>query len=93
MLSLYDVLVNPINTEKYPSESDKGVYAFVIHPKSHKKLVKLAIEKIFNKKVERINISNIKGKKKRFKNRLGVRNGYKRAVVKLADGASLDLMA
>lgn len=93
MLSLYDILTNPINTEKYPSEPENSIYVFKVHPKANKKLVKVAIEKIFSKKVLSVNISNLKGKKKVFRNHKGVRSGYKRAIVRLETGQSIDFAA
>ncbi len=92
MLSLYDVLISPISTEKYPSESSNGVYAFKVSPKANKKIVKIAIEKIFGKKVLSVNVENVKGKKKNFRNRHGVRVGHKRAIVRLETGQSINLL-
>ncbi len=93
MLSLYDILVNPISTEKYPSEPVDGKYAFKVHAKANKRIVKVAVEKIFGKKVLSVNIENVKGKKKTFRNSTGLRVGYKRAIVRLAPGQSIDFIA
>ena len=55
--------------------------------------IKSAIEKIFDVKVKAVNTLLVKGKTKRFKGRLGMRSDWKKAVVSLEEGHSIDVGA
>ena len=55
--------------------------------------IKLAVERLFEVKVEAVNTLRVKGKTKRFRGRPGRRSDYKKAVVTLAEGQSIDLVA
>lgn len=89
--SLYDVLLSPHNTEKATMLAEAGKYIFKINPDSNSSQVKEAIEKIFSVSVMKVNIINIKGKTKVFKGRKGRRSGYKKAIVTLEKGKTIDL--
>ena len=55
--------------------------------------VKTAIEQLFSVKVEAVNLVNVKGKSKTFRNRAGRRGDWRKAYVRLAEGQSIDVMA
>jgi len=55
--------------------------------------VKSAVESLFSVKVESVNVLNVKGKSKSFKNRAGRRGDWRKAYVRLAGGQSIDVMA
>ena len=55
--------------------------------------IKVAVEKLFDVKVEAVNVVNVKGKSKAFKFLMGRRPDWRKAYVKLADGQSIDVMA
>jgi len=55
--------------------------------------IKVAVEKLFDVKVEAVNVVNVKGKGKAFRNRMGRRGDWRKAYVKLAEGQSIDVMA
>jgi large subunit ribosomal protein L23 len=86
MISEYDCLIAPVMTEKAMNSSKDGVYVFRIHPKATKFDVCRAVEKVFSVKVDAVNVSNRKGKKRLFRGRVGETKPRKLAVVRLAEG-------
>lgn len=71
--------------------SENNQVVFKVSLKATKPEIKEAIESIFGVKVVSVNTVNVKGKTKRFKGHLGTRSDYKKAIVRLEDGAQLDL--
>jgi len=67
--------------------------AFEVNLDATKAEIKEAIEAIYKVKVESVNTVNIGGKSKRFKGVRGVRNNVRKAYVKLAKDAKIDVMA
>ncbi|MCV6599537.1 MAG: 50S ribosomal protein L23 [Alphaproteobacteria bacterium] len=87
----YDILLSPVITEKATMGSENNQVVFKVSLKATKPEIKEAIESIFGVKVVSVNTVNVKGKTKRFKGHLGTRSDYKKAIVRLEDGAQLDL--
>jgi len=87
-----DIIIRPIVTEKtmLAQEQDNKV-TFEVAKGVNKTAVKQAVEEIFNVKVEKVNISNTPSKKKRVGRYVGTVGGYRKAIVKLAEGYSIDL--
>ena len=85
----YDIIFQPVITEKSASIESEGKYVFKVDVRANKTQVKQAIEKIFNVKVEKVNIMNIHPKKKRVGKYEGKSNRYKKAIVKLAKGSTI----
>ncbi|MDJ1257480.1 MAG: 50S ribosomal protein L23 [Candidatus Midichloria sp.] len=90
---LYDVLISPIFSEKATLSAESRKYIFKVLEQANKAKISMAIEKIFNVKVEKVNIIKVPAKKRVFKQIKGVKSGFKKAVVTLQTGYSLDLMA
>ena len=86
-----DVILAPVVSEKSYTALDAGVYTFVVHPDASKPEIRDAIEKIFNVKVTQVNTMWRKGKRKRTRYTWGTRAAQKRAVVKLAEGQSIEI--
>lgn len=86
----YDLIRRPIITEKSTYLNEQNKFVFEVASNSDKLSVKDAIEKIFEVKVKKINILNIKGKIKRFKGRLGKQSDVKKAIVTLESGYNID---
>jgi len=95
MASIYDVLRRPIVTEKTNYlNSDLHQYVFEVSTDSTKSLIKDAVEKIFDVNVLRVNIVNVPAKRtRRVRSRqLKIRrSGYKKAIVTLAAGDTIDM--
>ncbi|MGI6509031.1 MAG: 50S ribosomal protein L23 [Erysipelotrichaceae bacterium] len=87
-----DIIIRPIVTEKTMllQEQDNKV-TFEVAKGVNKTAVRQAVEEIFNVKVEKVNISNTASKKRRVGRYVGTVGGYRKAVVKLAEGYSIDL--
>lgn len=85
-----DIILRPIVSEKSYSLIDRGSYTFEVDPRASKTEIRLAIEKIFGVKVERVNTMNRQGKTRRTKFGLGKRKDTKRAIVTLRSG-SIDI--
>ena len=85
----YDIIFAPIITEKSAAMEAEGKYAFKVDVRANKTQVKQAIEKIFNVKVEKINIMNTHPKDRRVGRYTGKTNRYKKAIVKLAEGSTI----
>ena len=85
-----DVILAPVVSEKSYGLIDDGKYTFVVDSRSNKTEIKLAIEKIFNVKVERVNTLNRQGKTRRTRFGMGKRKDTKRAIVTLKSG-SIDI--
>ncbi len=87
---LYDVIVKPVVTEKSTVASEQNKVTFRISPTATKKDVKAAVESIFNVKVKKVNTINVEGKTKRFRGRPGQRSDFRKAVVTLEAGQTID---
>lgn len=81
-----DIIFKPLTSEKAARLEDTGKYSFFVDPRANKTEIKLAIEKIFNVKVESVNTQNRQGKTRRTRNGIGRRKATKRAVVTLREG-------
>ena len=86
-----DTIISPNVTEKSTSLSEFNKVVFKVHKGASKDLIKKNIEKIFKVKVIKVNTINLKGKSKIVKNRTVYKSGYKKAIVTLKKGQSIDL--
>jgi large subunit ribosomal protein L23 len=87
----YDTIVAPVITEKSTLLSEENKVVFKVAIDATKPQIKEAVEKLFGVKVEAVNTIKVKGKTKRFRGTLGRRNDFKKAIVKLVDGESIDV--
>ena len=87
-----DIIKSPIITEKSADlVQNYNTITFSVDTKANKTQIKQAVEKIFNVKVESVNTVNVKPKKKRVGRYVGKTNRVKKAIVKLAEGSSIEL--
>ena len=86
-----DTIISPNVTEKSTSLSEFNKIVFKVHKDASKKLIKKNIEKIFKVNVIKINTINLKGKNKIVRNKKIFKPGYKKAIVTLKKGQSIDL--
>jgi large subunit ribosomal protein L23 len=87
----YDIIVSPVITEKATMASEANQVIFKVAPKATKPQVKEAVEKLFNVKVKAVNTLIRKGKTKRFRGIAGRQSDFKKAIVTLEDGHSIDV--
>jgi large subunit ribosomal protein L23 len=91
--NLYEVIRAPRVSEKTARLQEvSNQYVFEIAKTATKADVKAAVETIFSVKVEAVNVVNVKGKSKAFRNRQGSRNDWRKAYVTLAEGQAIDVM-
>jgi len=91
---LYNVIRAPRVSEKTARLQEvSNQYVFEVATDATKADIKIAVEKLFDVTVEAVNVVNVKGKQKAFKNRTGRRADWRKAYVKLAEGQSIDVMA
>lgn len=91
-----DILVRPVLTEKVNSQMEKADrYTFVVDKKANKLEVKKAIEEFYGVKVEAVNTMIVPAKAKSRFTKAGMmkgrKSGYKKAIITLASGESIDL--
>ena len=95
MTTIYDVLVRPLITEKSSYQSGKlNQYSFVVVDKATKTMVKDAVETLFDVNVVRVNIVNApakRGRRARSRRLLVRRPGFKKAIITLAEGETLEM--
>ena len=73
--------------------SANNQYVFRVRTDSNKREIRAAVESMFGVKVEAVTTSNVKGKKKVFKGKVGQRINWKKAVVKVSEGQMIDATA
>lgn len=87
-----EIVKAPVITEKAANlGQNEGKYVFKVDPKANKTEIKLAIEKLFNVKVQDVRTINVKPKKRRVGRYAGLTNRSKKAIVTLAEGQSIEL--
>jgi large subunit ribosomal protein L23 len=86
-----EILLAPVVSEKsYSSLADRK-YTFKVHQDAHKTQVRQAVETLFAVKVERVNIIKVQPKPKRRGLYQGTRPGWKKAIVQLREGDTIDV--
>ena len=88
---MYDVIESPVITEKATMGSEHGQVTFRVKLDATKPEIKQAVEALFKVDVRAVNTLRVKGKTKMFKGRKGRRSDYKKAIVTLAEGQSIDV--
>jgi large subunit ribosomal protein L23 len=88
---MYDIIRNPIVTEKSTLGSQYGQVTFRVPKTATKPQIKAAVETVFSVKVKGVNTLIQKGKNKRFKGIAGRRSDVKKAVVTLEEGQTIDV--
>jgi large subunit ribosomal protein L23 len=89
----FDLIIEPILTEKSQGFQEMGKYVFKVHSSANKKQIKKSIEEIFKVGVSSVNIIQKPSKNKVFKGKKGVRAGFKKAVVSIVGKQRIELGA
>ena len=85
-----NIIQKPILTEKSTNLNQFNQYSFKVNLKANSLEIKNAIEKVFKVKVSKINTSIVRGKPKTFKGVSGYKKNYKKAIVTLKEGQTID---
>ncbi len=85
------VLIAPVVSEKSYSLIEGNKYSFRVHENAHKTQVRQAVEELFGVKVEGVNILKVQAKPKRRGFHRGQKPGWKKAIVQLREGDSIEI--
>ena len=85
------VLLAPVVSEKSYELIENGKNSFRVHPDAHKTQVRQAVEELFDVRVERVNILKVQPKPKRRGLKRGKKPGWKKAIVQLREGDSIEI--
>jgi large subunit ribosomal protein L23 len=92
MPTLHRTVVRPIVTEKSSAAyQERGEYTFEVAPDATKPAIRLAVESLFGVKVTGVWTSNVRGKPRKVGKSAGRRPNWKKAIVTLRDGDSIDV--
>jgi large subunit ribosomal protein L23 len=92
MPTLHRTIVRPLITEKSSAAyQDRQEYTFEVHPDASKPQIRSAIEQLFGVKVTGVWTSNQRGKEKRMGKTVGKRPNWKKAIVKLREGDTIEI--
>jgi large subunit ribosomal protein L23 len=87
------ILISPVVSEKSTRLADQSrQMVFKVLPDASKLEIRKAVEKMFDVSVSRVQVSNVKGKVKRFGQTMGRRSDWKKAYVTLAEGSDIDFV-
>ena len=86
-----DILIRPLITEHSTDLMQDNKFVFVVDKRANKIQIAQAVKEIFNVTVENVNTINVKGKTKRRGRTVGKTASYKKAIVKLAAGETIEL--
>ncbi len=93
MKSTYGIIKKPCLTEKGISLQEECNHLVLrVDPRANKIEIKQAVESMFNVEVEKVRTANMHGKKKRIGRNMGRRSDWKKAIVSLAEGHSVDFL-
>ena len=90
-MHLYDKIISPLLTEKSTNLSGLNKIVFKVHKNANKKNIKKNIEKIFKVNVTKVNIINKQNRTKLTRGRKVKVSGFKKAIITLKKGQSIDL--
>jgi large subunit ribosomal protein L23 len=92
MRNIHEVIVRPVVTEKSTDLLDRyGQYTFVVARDSNKLEIAKAVETLFNVKVKDVRTMQYRGKERRVGKHIGRRAAWKKAVVTLREGDSIEI--
>lgn len=89
-MNLRDIIIKPIISEKAYTLMGEGKYTFQVPLTANKVEIRQAVEKIFNVKVEKVATMRVLGKVKRMGRTQGKRSDWKKAIVTLKAGESIE---
>ncbi len=91
MKELYNIIKRPLITEKSNRQKEsQNQYVFEVDRRANKIEIKRAVERLFRVRVDRVNVSGVRGKVKRVGRNMGRRPDWKKAVVLLREGNRID---
>lgn len=92
-ISAYRVLKSPHISEKATALSEQNQYTFKVWPKAKKTEIKRAIEELYKVEVIGTKIIKVPSKRKRVGRTMGIKKGYKKAIVIVKQGQKIEILA
>ena len=89
-LTSHDIIRKPVITEKSMAAMAENKYTFIVHISANKSQIKRAVEEVFGVKVKNVQTLRTMGKTKRMGVHVGKRADYKKAIVTLAEGSTIE---
>ncbi len=89
-MELRDIIIRPVISEKSYAQMAEGKYTFRVALTANKVQIRQAIEKIFNVKVDKVATMRVLGKTKRMGRTQGKRSDWKKAIVTLKAGQTIE---
>ena len=93
MNSVYNVIIRPVVTERSYDLMEQGKYTFAVARTAPKEEIAAAVEQLFNVHVVKVNTVNVKPKNKRVRVVEGKTRQWKKAIVTLAEGETIEIFA
>ena len=90
-MTAHEIIIRPIVSERSYSEMEQNKYTFEVHKDANKYQIKDAVEEIFGVKVVRVNTLRVKPKTKRMRYVAGQTRSWKKAVITVAEGDSIEI--
>ena len=90
-MTAHEIIIRPVVSERSFSEMEQNKYTFEVHKDANKFQIKDAVEEIFGLKVTRVNTLIVKPKTKRVRYVAGKTRSWKKAVVTVAEGQSIEI--
>ena len=90
-MDITQVLLAPVVSEKSYGLAESSKYTFKVHPDAHKTQIRQAVEQLFGVHVEGVNIIKVQAKPKRRGAFRGTRPGWKKAIVQLREGETIEV--
>ena len=85
------VILTPIVSEKSYEATTRGSYTFKVHPDAHRTQIRHAVEELFEVNVVRVNVLKVQAKPKRRGLFKGTKPGWKKAIVQLREGETIEI--
>ena len=90
-LNANEVLLAPVVSEKSYSLIEDRKYTFKVHPDAHKTQIRQAVEQLFDVHVQSVRVLKVQAKPKRRGLARGIRPGWKKAIVQLREGETIEI--
>jgi large subunit ribosomal protein L23 len=90
-VDITQVLLAPVVSEKSYSLIEENKYSFKVHPAAHKTQIRQAVEELFDVKVVGVNVVKVQAKPKRRGLHKGVKPGWKKAIVQVREGDTIEI--
>jgi len=92
-MNAYDVIIRPVVSEKSYGLMELNRFTFEVHKSARKEQIASAVEEIFGVTVTKVNTMNVSGKPRRVRYNKGLSRSWKKAIVTLKEGDTIDLFA